>query len=502
MTGDVPLLIVTLPGRTIEALRGEIPDARTAGADVAEVRLDRLPPTERERISQLFPAALPLLATLRSRTEGGEGPDRPEERGPILEAAAQLPFLWLDLEEARDLPLAGRLRPGGHSIQVLSAHLPAATPPAELIRRAHVAPPPGTLRKLVVASSVGDLLGEILPSLEATATDSTVVLTTGASGPLLRAWSMRLRFPFVFARLPSDRIRDAEAPVEPSQIPVDRLRFFFEGGADRPIFALLGRPVAHSQSPYLHSRWMRSLGHRGLYVALDIASESEFVEALGPLAAHGVLGVNVTHPWKSAALASATRVGRGAELCGTANCLTFDGGDVAAENTDLVAILRRLEELRGDGGWDGSELLVVGAGGAAAATLAAARELQVRGAVVARSTERAAALAERFGATSVAPTEPRAFPLVVHATDVGRGDGGPLEVPLRDFLAPGGRVLDWVYSADVPVVREAAAAARATYEDGWRLLAYQAAASFGIWWGSEPQPGELARTIEEGPCTG
>ena len=498
MTADRPLLIATLPGRTIDELSAQLGVALRAGADVAEVRLDRLDASERPRLSRLFPAALPLLATLRSRKEGGEGPDDPRERESQLAEAAQLPFLWIDLEEGRDRALADRLASSGHSIEILSTHLRGETTAVELVGRARAPLENGAVRKLVVPASVSALLGEILPALRAAALGSVVVLSTGASGPLLRAWAMRLGYPFVFASLPVERSPSAASAVEPSQIPVDRLRFFFDGGGKSPLFALLGHPVAHSQSPYLHSRWMRSSGERGLYVALDIGSEAEFVESLAPLASMGFRGANVTHPWKSAALASATRVGRGAELCGTANCLSLDGDDVTAENTDLVAMLRRLEELRADRTWDGSELAVVGAGGAAAATLAAAREVGARAFVLARSPERATGLADRFGAALL--SEPRPFSLVVHATDVGRSGSGPLRLPLARLLAPGGRTLDWVYSPDDPAVRSVAENAGATYEDGWRLLAYQAAASFGLWWGTEPAAEELERTIAEGPC--
>ncbi len=311
---------------------------------------------------------------------------------------------------------------------------------------------------------------------------------------------MQLHYPFVYAGLPETWAAETAPPVEPSQIPVDRLRFLFDGGGG-PLFAVAGHPVAHSRSPYLHSRWMRAGRHPGLYVTLDILSEAEFVESLDPLVAGGLRGLNVTHPWKSAALASATRVGRGAEVCGAANCLTFRDDEVEAENTDLVAVLRRLDELRRIGTWDGRELAVIGAGGAAAATLAAARELGASAHVFARSAEKAAPLAKRFGATPLPRSEARPFSLVVQATDVGREGSSALEAPLTELIGPSTRVLDWVYSPADPVVKVVTEGAGGQYEDGWRLLVYQAAASFGLWWGAEPLPEDLDRTIEEGRCT-
>jgi shikimate dehydrogenase len=500
MTSDVPLLIVTLPGRTVEDVRAQVELARSAGGDVAEVRFDRWSAPERARLPALFPSRLPLMATLRSRAEGGEGPDDTEVRRPLLEAMAAQPFRWIDLEESRDTDLVATRSSADDSLRVVSTHLPEGFAVPELIRLVRERDVPGAIRKVVIPASIGELLGSILPSLRATGLNSAVVLTTGASGALLRAWAMQFHYPFVYASLPESPAPDAPSPVEVSQLPVDRLRMYFDHGGGGPLFGVAGHPVAHSRSPVLHSRWMRAGRHAGIYVALDFATESEFVESLDPLIAGGFRGLNVTHPWKQAAFAAATRVGPGAERCGTANCLTFRDEEVEAENTDLVAILRRLEELRRDENWNGTDLVVVGSGGAAAATLGAARALGTSAHLVARSSERGAALAERLGARLLDPTEGRRFSLVVHATSVGRAETGELKAPLAELLEPGGRVLDWVYLPIDPTVKAIAESAGATYEDGWRLLVYQAAASFGIWWGKEPAAGEVTRAVEEGPC--
>ncbi|MGA8303651.1 MAG: type I 3-dehydroquinate dehydratase [Thermoplasmata archaeon] len=499
MIADLPLITVTLPGRTVSETRAEAELARLGGADLAEIRLDRWTMADRARAHELFPTPLPLVATLRSRAEGGEGPDAPEERGANLEALARLPFRWIDLEETRDGPTIDRLDRHGAPGRILSTHLPEGTSPADVVRCVNGPSAPGSIRKVVIPASVGTLLKEILPVLEAARATPTVVLTTGPSGALLRAWSRRFRFPLVYASLPETKGIGARLRVEASQLPGNRLRRFFSGNLDAPLFAVIGHPVDHSRSPYLHSRWMDSAGIPGLYVSLDIASESEFVESLGPLADGRFVGLNVTHPWKTAALEAATRVSPGARLCGAANCLSLRHDEVEAENTDLVAILRRLDEYRRAGIWNGKELVVVGAGGAAAATLAAARGLNVPAYVVARNLERAEALARRLGATHLMAADVRPFSLVVHATSVGRDGAGPLDVPLAQLLGPRTQVLDWVYSAKDSAIQEAIEHVGGRYEDGWRLLVYQAAASFAIWWGSEPAPEELKATISEGP---
>ena len=497
MTVPRPRIVVTLPARGVDEALAQARLARDQGADAAEVRVDRLSREERARLERLFPPPLPLVATYRSRAEGGEGEDEGAARGEVLLELAALPFRWIDLELDRDLGLLPRL-PAPESLgRIVSSHVPDASPGGWKERLGRLEEVDG-VGKLVVRATVSELLRELVPQAERVGTE-VVIHTTGPSGPLLRAWARRFGFPLVYAALPSTT---GSPRVEPSQIEVDRLRPFLEADESPPLFAVCGRPIGHSQSPTLHTSWMREQGRPGLYVALEFQDDQEFVDALGPLAEGGFLGLNVTHPFKDVAAEAASELGAGARTCGAANCLTFRQGGILAENTDLLAILRRMEELRASGHWDGRSLAVVGAGGAARATLAAARELGARAVVYARRSDAAREAAQRFGAEVGRATHGSPTSLVVHATDVGRAGTSGLDVPIGPLLVAGAHVLDWVYMPGSPVVRAAAEAASATYEDGWRLLVYQAAASYAIWWGDGPSEASVDRLISEGPCPG
>ena len=502
MTRPVPIVIVTLPAVSADQAREQVETAKAAGADVAELRLDRWSEDDLQRASTLFPSPIPLLATLRSRAEGGEGPNDPEERAGVLLALARLPFGWVDLEADRDLGLTGRLDTVSKAERIVSVHLLPDTSPEEWARRLREPTPDGIVRKVVLRASIGTLFDALLPHLPPPGTARVAAMTTGASGPLLRAASRRLGAPLVFASLPQPGTGpNSEISIEPSQVPVDRLRPYLQAEGEAPLFGVAGHPVAHSHSPRLHSRWMLRSRRGGLYLPLDFASEQEFVDALAPLARFGFRGLNVTHPLKQAALAAASRVRPGASECGVANCLTLRDETVEAENTDLLAAARRLRELVHEGRWDGRSLLVVGTGGSARATLAAARQLGADRKVVGRSPDRAGALARVFDAEAIAPTELEPEALVVQATEVGRSGAGDFGLPFERLLGPGTQVLDWVYAPDRTVVADLADRAGARYEDGRRLLVYQAAASFENWWGEPPSSDDVRRALEEEGCT-
>lgn len=501
MTNPVPAMVVTLTAVTAEEARRQAVVAATAGADLAEVRFDLWSASARTGVAKLFPSPLPLLATLRSHAEGGAGPDDPATRADLLTDLAGHPFRWVDLEVDRDLGLVDRLPPAERMGRILSKHFPAGVSPEEWARRVREPSAAGTVRKVVARATVHALFEELLPRLPPPGETALVAMTTGPSGPLLRAWSRRCGYPMVYAALPEPDLEPGpEAAVEPSQIPIDRLRPFLTADTGAPLFGLAGHPVTHSRSPAIHARWMRHDQRPGLYIPIDFESESEFVDALAPLADGGFRGLGVTHPFKLAALEAATEVAGGASACGAANCLTFRGDAIEADNTDLVAMLHRLDELKRGGRWDGRSLSVIGAGGAARATLAAARALNAEARVYARRTEEGESVARAFGAENVPVRDARPASLLVHATNVGRQGTGALEVPLERLVQRTGHVVDWVYAPDLPVIRDAAERAGATYEDGRRLLVYQAAAAYGIWWGEEPSADEIRATLREEGC--
>ncbi|MCI4368475.1 MAG: type I 3-dehydroquinate dehydratase [Thermoplasmata archaeon] len=493
-----PKLIVSLPGRDVPSVREEAQRAKAAGADIAELRLDRWPVETLERLPQLFPSPIPLLATLRSRAEGGEGPDDELTRARWIERASELPFELVDLELRRD----SRRRSLEASRSVLSVHLPSAHPVeawAPLLERASAGE---AFVKVVFPATLEELATEVLPRLPVHRNGPFVLHTTGASGPLLRAWGMRLGLAAVYAQLPRTPpgSRRSAPPVESAQIPVDHLHHYFRHGGEGPLQVLLGHPVAHSFSPAIHANWIRQLDRSGLYIALDVATPAEFDHALRLLEERGANGVNVTHPWKQLALSLSDSASASARTVGAANTLRFENGRRLAENTDVQAVSRRIRELREDGSWDGRSLTVIGTGASASATLFAAKELGIEAVVAGRNPAAANALAARYGAKTWESSAPSPASLLVHATPVGREQERSLDVNLAPLLSRSTYLLDFVYRPADPVLARAAAAAGARYEDGYRLLVYQAARSFELFWGRPLDASLEHRQLEEPPC--
>ncbi|MEC8038891.1 MAG: shikimate dehydrogenase, partial [Pseudomonadota bacterium] len=135
--------------------------------------------------------------------------------------------------------------------------------------------------------------------------------------------------------------------------------------------AVVGHPISHSQSPSIHGHWLEQSGIAGRYGLLDFEPE-HFEREIRALVEQGYQGVNVTVPFKEAALALADEADATARRIGAANTLVFSDGRITARNTDAYGFWENLRPGLSDGVPD--RAVVLGAGGAARAVLVALQD--------------------------------------------------------------------------------------------------------------------------------
>lgn len=262
------------------------------------------------------------------------------------------------------------------------------------------------------------------------------------------------------------------------------------------VLALLGDPVGHSLSPVLQNAAFGAAGVDGVYVAVRCAPDDLVGFMRGLSRAGG--GGNITLPHKEKA-ASVLDV-PSETVRRTGACNTFWGdeeGRVHGDNTDVEGLRRALRSFLDT--TQGIRVLLLGAGGAARATLMGLLEEGASEVVVHnRSTERARAVARRIGgerarvAGHVSELDGQDFDLAINATRLGLSPDDPSPLDF-ERLARVGAAMDLVYGPETtPFVRAAEEfGVRAT--DGVEMLVQQGAASFERWWG-RPAPVDAMRT--------
>lgn len=255
----------------------------------------------------------------------------------------------------------------------------------------------------------------------------------------------------------------------------------------------MGWPVEHSRSPVLHGFWLKQYKIDGEYLLLPVPP-AELARALRGLAARGFVGCSVTLPHKEAALALVDRVDAAARRVGAVNAITVAAdGTLEGRNTDVLGFHANLEA--SVPGWDTSNgpAVVLGAGGAARAVVAA---LLDHGAPEIRLLNRHRARAEALAAALGGPIEILAWEkradalagaaLLVNATSLGMVGQPPLDLAL-DALPATAVVNDIVY---VPLATPLLQAARRRGNpavDGLGMLLQLARPSFAAWFGIMPE---------------
>ena len=248
---------------------------------------------------------------------------------------------------------------------------------------------------------------------------------------------------------------------------------------------LLGHPVSHSLSPRMQNAALGAAGINMRYEAIDIAPDAidETIRVLIAMRAAG----NVTIPHKEAIYARCDSRSPVAEHVGAVNTFWVEGGMLIGDNTDVggfdAAVRREFGAPR-----QGVRVAVLGAGGGAAAVLAAVERWPGATAVVSsRSHERAKALVKRFSriATLQHTYEfaVRSAGLVVNATPIGlSGDAIPVDPSL---FSPDTLVFDLAYRRGLTpwVIRARSRGLKAA--DGLSMLVEQGALAFSRWFGVE-----------------
>jgi len=268
-------------------------------------------------------------------------------------------------------------------------------------------------------------------------------------------------------------------------------------------YAVVGHPVAHSQSPFIHAAFAAQTGEPVRYERL-LCPLDGFAATVREFASGGASGCNVTMPFKFEAFELVAKTTPRARVAAACNTLRFDADGWLGDNTDGAGLVRDIERNAGVA-LGGARVLLIGAGGGAAGALGALLASGASEVVVAnRSVDKARALVERHLQALASATSARVratplagcgegFDVVVNATATSVA-GAAIPVAAT-VLRRGGLALDMMYGpAAAPFVAWAEAHG-ANGRDGLGMLVEQAAEAFLLWRGVEPETAPVLRAL-------
>lgn len=245
--------------------------------------------------------------------------------------------------------------------------------------------------------------------------------------------------------------------------------------------AVIGNPIAHSQSPRIQGELARRYGVDLQYDRM-LAEPDTFAATVAAFFHSGGRGLNITLPFKETAFALAARRSRYAETAAAANTLWMQDGELWADNTDGRGLVRALTEVHGQS-LNGAQILLLGAGGAARGVILPLLEAgAARIDILNRTAAKARALAAQYEAgVSAVEVPAQAYDLIINATSSGLGDAGFSLDPL--CLGGGSFCYEMMYGRETPFMRWARQHGCTRIADGYSMLENQAWFSFHIWFG-------------------
>ncbi len=275
------------------------------------------------------------------------------------------------------------------------------------------------------------------------------------------------------------------------------------------MYGLIGYPVKHSFSPAMHNAAFASLGIDARYSLFEVKPEdlSSFFSGLDT---KGILGLNITVPYKEAVLNFVTLDRESAYLkrVKAVNTAVKRDGAWKGFNTDIPGFARHLRENTDPAH---KRTAVLGAGGAARAVTyvladSGADEIAVFDVDQAKARGIAAMIKEFFPAVSISTVDSLQglrIPekdILINATPVGMKPSDPCLVDER-MLHPGLFVYDLIYNPPETTLLKSAKKRGARTSNGLGMLLYQGALAFECFTG-RPAPIEVMRAALEGAIAG
>ena len=262
-------------------------------------------------------------------------------------------------------------------------------------------------------------------------------------------------------------------------------------------YTLIGHPLGHSMSPWIHERLFRLADQNAEYTLTDIVPE-DLDASVDKL--KSFRGFNVTIPHKTAILPHLSEMSDDAKLYQSVNTVFVNSeGKLSGTNTDCAGFRNSVGEIPA-----GSKVLLIGCGGVGRMM---ATECILNGAeltIVERDLDRAHALARELDESDLvrrwlevrskenpeqhfrpirvlgeAPAED--FDLLMNATPVGmypKVDACPVS---DEIIARSKRVFDVIYNpTETQLIRKAKALGKEAI-GGSAMLVWQAAAAQSYW---------------------
>jgi shikimate dehydrogenase len=268
-------------------------------------------------------------------------------------------------------------------------------------------------------------------------------------------------------------------------------------------YCIIGDPVQYSLSPAMQNAAFNSIGLKCTYIAFRVP-KGELEESISSLRSANIAGFNVTIPHKVEVINHVDEVDTTAKKAKAANTVKNVEGILKAYNTDVYGFIEPLHKRNVS--FSGMTILLLGAGGAARAVIAAlSEENGIAKVIIANRSPRKALEIARIGASLGLECETTDFHsvqqasarsnLIVNTTPIGTKTNGEDSIIDYEHITKDSIVYDMIYKPVTTNLLENAKYAQAQIVYGYEMLLEQGAKAFEIWTGMTAPRDAMKRAL-------
>ncbi|TPH13206.1 shikimate dehydrogenase [Litorilituus lipolyticus] len=265
-------------------------------------------------------------------------------------------------------------------------------------------------------------------------------------------------------------------------------------------YLVFGNPIKQSRSPNIHRAFADSTNQLIEYDR-QLSQVDQFENDVKAFFAQGGKGANVTAPFKEQALLLSDKLTDRAKLAEAVNTLSYIDGKIYGDNTDGIGLVQDL--LRHNVVLKSSNILILGAGGAAKGVILPILEQEpVRVVIANRTVSKAEKICHQFDSFSDKKLhacgfdnlQDGRFDIIINATSASLSGQFPA-IPSSN-ITDSTVCYDMVYGATLtPFLQWAEQQGAAKVIDGLGMLVGQAAESFNIWRKVNPDVESVLKTL-------
>jgi 3-dehydroquinate dehydratase/shikimate dehydrogenase len=311
----------------------------------------------------------------------------------------------------------------------------------------------------------------------------------GAAGRWTRILAPAFGSPLTYGSLTTDET------VAPGQISASELNQVYRVKSldiETEIYGIIGNPVEHSLSPYLHNAAFAELDLNAVYIPFEVSDLGAFIKRMVHPSSREIhwnlRGFSVTIPFKEAIIEHLDFLDPAAKKIGAVNTVQIVGDQLVGFNTDAHGFIEPLRMAYGD--LTDVAVAVFGSGGAARACVRALIDEGARPSIFARNDETGSDISREFGIGRFQIGEwdsvAERFLIAVNTTPLGtKGELENSSILTAGQIKNLQMIYDLVYNPFETLFLREAKSVDVPAVGGLAMLAAQGARQFKIWTGKD-----------------